>query len=151
MATATITDVITDINSIFTGINGIKRVFTEAPDTAPSAPGDLPCVIPLVERMDGTAAAFSYQAKTYTIRYLLLVTPTNRGLISAEKACRPFMDSVPDAFFAHVKLNDSTVDHGELNFMEYKAIEYTPGSGIIYVGYEIYFTVTIKSVIDQDS
>jgi hypothetical protein len=145
---ATVDDVIKAINDIFIGINGIKRVFTEAPDTPPSASGDLPCVIPLVSVVVPDAQAFGYLRKDYTIRYLLLASVGSRGLISAEKTARPFADSVPDAFFAHVKLNDSTIDHGGVIRMEYKAIEYTPG-GAVYIGYEIYFAATIKSVIDQ--
>lgn len=142
MANRTVSDVITDINAIFMTIPGIVRAFTEAPDVPPSASGDLPCVIPLVQGAVPTQE-FDLLRKVYTIRYLLLVTPGGKGLVSAEKQARPFIDSVIDTFFAHVKLGDANLDHGQIKSMNYMEITYAVG-GTSYIGYEVIFEVTNK-------
>jgi hypothetical protein len=149
MPNKTISDIITAANAIFATVSGIKRVYPEAPDVPPSGNGDLPCVIPIVLGVDTPPAqAIGYQRKDYTIKFFLLVSPLSKNLISIEKQCRPFLDSVPDAFFPHVKLNDSGIDHANLDSMKYGDIPYNPST--TYVGYEMMLSATVKNVIAQD-
>jgi hypothetical protein len=149
VANKTITDIISAANAIFLTVPGIKRAYAEAPDTPPSGSGDLPCVIPIVESVaTPPAQAFGFQRKDYSIKFLLLVATYSKGLVAIEKQARPFIDSVPDAFFPHVKLNDSGIDHANVDEMHYKALEYTPG-GAVYVGYEVMLSATIKNVLAQ--
>jgi hypothetical protein len=149
MPNKTISDIITAANAIFMTVPGIKRAFTEAPDTPPSGSGDLPCVIPIVQGVETPPAqAIGYQRKDYTVKYLLLVLPYSTNLVSIEKRCRPFLDGVPDAFFPHVKLNDAGIDHANVDSMKYGNIPYNPS--VTYVGYEIMLSATIKNVLAQD-
>jgi hypothetical protein len=154
MANKTVGDVIAAANAIFAGVTpAIKRVYTEAPDTAPSGSGDLPCVIPIVlSGEQPPAQAMGLQRKNYTIRYLLLITPYSKSLVSVEKQCRPYLDAVLDAFYPHVRLGVpfpadgiSGIFLSNLGSAKYGDISYNPGN--VYVGYELTLTATVQTVM----
>jgi hypothetical protein len=122
---------------IFETVEGIKRVYREAPDQAPS--GDLPCVIPVLQTLDPSVMALGgKEMKQYEIKFLLLVRTYGGSLVSVERDARPFADRVADAFFAHAKLNDNAIHEGYVGLMSYGRIEYNAGQS--YVGWTIPLT-----------
>lgn len=148
-----ITDAITDINTILAAVTGINRTYATAPDNAPVGSGDLPCCIPIVETATCTAQAGYYMRMDYKIKYLLLVSPYQKSMQSIEAQCRPFINRVSLALFAHVQLNDAAnVDHlgtstdEPLLTFNYGVIPY---AGQEYIGYTIDLNVTAKQVVTQ--
>lgn len=144
---ADVNTVIDAANELFKTIPGIKRVFSEAPNVGPSA--DLPCVIPISSHVGHRAQANGYQAKDYTVKFLLLVTPYNNDLPVMEKKARPLADPVLDLFFQHAKLNDlaDEIDHAFITDAEYSRIEYNVKQE--YLGWTFTLTATIKTVLSQ--
>lgn len=152
--TKAFSDVITACNTIFNGIAGIQRVYTDAPGVAPSGQGDLPCCIPILQRVVAKGQSNGYLRKDYTLKYYLLVATQGKDLSRADAQAKLFADRVPEAFFPFVQLGDgANIDHGGTSdsqgmSMDYKAIDYA-GSG--YVGFDITLYATIKMVIGQGS
>jgi hypothetical protein len=154
MATPTpdVETIIAAANAIFKTVPGIKRVYSECPNVPPS--GDLPCVIPILEKINQDSQAFSYQRKDYKITYLLLVAPGGaRDLPSLEKQARPFGDPVLDAFYPHVKLNSDQIDHASLDDGEYTAITLNKAGSALqgqssYVGWMFTLNATLKKSLE---
>ena len=144
---ADINTVIEAANELFESIEGIKEVYLEAPDRAPL--GGLPCVIPVGSTVAHRTHANSFQAKDYTIRFFLLVTPYNKNLVSMEKRARPFADLVLDTFFQHVKLGvtDNSIDKAFMSDAEYGQITYNDEQE--FLGWIFTLTATIKTVLEQ--
>lgn len=146
--------IIAAANAIFATVPGIKRVYAECPNVPPS--GDLPCVIPILEKVRQDSQAFGYQRKDYLITYLLLVAPGGaRDLPSLEKQARPFGDPVLDAFYPHEKLNNELIDHASLDDGEYTAISLNKSGSMItgqassYIGWMFTLNATLKKVLEK--
>lgn len=136
-------------NALFRTVSGIKRVFDEAPDTVPSGSGDLPCVIPVSASVQHIDQADGLQRKNWTIKFLLLVTPYNKNLVSMEKLARPFADPVLDLFWQHGWLNVTTgeIDHTMITMAEYGNITYNEAAD--YLGWTFTLTATLKQSLER--
>lgn len=142
---ANVETVIAAANTLFQTVPGVKRVFQQAPDQAPSA--DLPCVVPVLSSFQHSAQANGYQRKDYVIKFHLLVRPYSGSLVTVEKEARPYGDAVVDLFFPHVKLGDEAIDHAAIVQADYGEIPYN--SQQIYVGWTFTLNATIKQTIAQ--
>lgn len=149
MTAPNVNTVIYAANALFRQVPGIRRAFDEAPDTPPSGTGDLPCVIPIGTSVQVTDAANGLQRKDYTIKFLLLVTPYNKNLVSMEKQARPFADAVLDLFYQHGCLGTSPdqIDHSLMTVGEYGAITYNEGQE--HLGWTFTLTATVKQELER--
>lgn len=145
-----LTDVITDINAILATVSGIKKVFTNMPNVAPSGTADLPCCIPVLDRTSWKAQTIGFLRKRHGLKYLLLISTRGKDLSSTDAQAKAFADSVPEALFPYVQLNDPNniahIDENTELVMTYQDINY---SGTEYVGFVIEIPVIIKKVIPQ--
>lgn len=148
-------DVIAACNAMFTAVSGIKRVFTYAPNIAPSGSGDLPCVIPVLVRCTGTAQAGGYLRKDYELKFLMLISAYSKDLASMDAQAQGFLDTTIEQFFQHMQLGDSAnithLGHAHeepLIEMDYGQITYGD-QGNPYLGYTVLVRVTVKKALDQ--
>lgn len=147
MTAPNVNTIIYAANALFRQVPGIKRVYDEAPDVGPSA--DLPCVIPVSSSVVMSDAATGLQRKDYTIKFLLLVTPYNKNLVSMEKLARPLADPVLDLFWQHGWLNVSSgaIDQAQMTAGQYGNITYNEAHD--YLGWTFTLTATIKQALER--
>jgi hypothetical protein len=117
-----IQDIMKQVASIESGINGIKQAF----DEPPSAINNLPCFANFIGPSGTINRSTSRRETPHSVTMNLYIT--KKIIPEAEKDLRPFIDRTLDKFDSNISLNDtcqySMITNYEPGVMEYNGQEY---------------------------
>jgi hypothetical protein len=134
-------------NEILRKVAGIKYVYDEAPDQAPS--GQLPCIVPMLRKITPSNPMRDILRHTYTIEFWLMVTPGNKTLPSQEKQARPLGDAVLKALGKHIKLGNCSLGDAKLLPADYGVLPYNPQQS--YLGWLLTLEGRLDFSITQEA
>ena len=128
--------IITGAATVLRGLAGIAQVY----DDAPEGLSQFPCVVPVVEKGDiAWPRKPNLRDTTHDLRLMLLVS---RGgdLAGADKALKPWIDTVVAAFDSAITLGGACLAAGIVAY-EYGKVEY---AGVEYLG--VTFTLRAREI-----